>query len=74
MMNACTVCQSIFFNTHIHIVHVHSHTHPDKIHDLPFLRMVRGRLVLACVADKVSYFVEVGVLFVIQDGAAAVQL
>lgn len=39
---------------------------------LPFLRGVRGRLVLACVADKISYFIEVRVLFVVQYGAAAV--
>lgn len=39
----------------------------------PFLWGVRWCLVLACVADKISYFVEIRVLFVIQYGAAAVQ-
>lgn len=39
----------------------------------PFLRRLWGVLVLARAADEVSDLIEVGVLFVIQDGAAAVQ-
>lgn len=31
----------------------------------PFLRGVRGRLVLARAADEISYFIEVGIFFVI---------
>lgn len=40
---------------------------------LPFLGGIWWCLILACVADEISYFVEIRVLFVIQYGTATVQ-
>lgn len=39
----------------------------------PFFRRVRGSMILACVANEISYFIEVRVFFVIQYGTATVQ-